>query len=538
MATATQLLMPLVGQPAQQRAGKFRRVGFTACSRSPRWELYVNDSLGALIFFVLHWHSSTARPLVTDNCWSEQMLLVGPSVFPAMRGGTPMVSRLKQQLKADSASILAGCGSNFDKRLADGRLQLEPRTEELVRVLEGWEERQGASKLLLGMQKQEQSQPVNAYAFRELFERDGLAVRRRDSLCKALEAYARESKSPSPETRIRHDAEVELCYNLIFEASECAHSLPDSDPRHVTSWQRRMLAGQAGLKIKSLGTHSEQSLRTAVLAMSGGVCGKACSENEVHDVRLVYFDLLSAMKMLNATHEELEEVVAEARLLDGSAANWSDAYAIHVQLPNIQHASFWSPTAFPWLEEVQARYTDIRDELDDYLKLTGTGPFATQPASARLESAPQQWNSLVLTSKQGQLCSQHFPITCGAVGFDRRPALQKTNFEWPADTPRGYRRMAPPGLQVHIYQLMPGGRVLPHRGVFCRLVGALGLRIPATGAPLTVGGETRFFREGEFIVFDDSTEHDVVNPSTNESRYVLTIMMLHPQCCRGCNDEA
>ena len=116
-----------------------------------------------------------------------------------------------------------------------------------------------------------------------------------------------------------------------------------------------MLAGQAGLKMKSLGTHSEQSLRTAVLAMSGGVCGKDCSENEIHDVRLVYFDLLSAMKMLNATNEELEEVVAEARLLGGGAANWTDAYAIHVQLPNVHHASFWSPAAFPWCRLSRSR---------------------------------------------------------------------------------------------------------------------------------------------------------------------------------------
>lgn len=465
-------------------------------------------------------------------------MLVGPSLLLAMRGGAPRTSRLKQQLKADSASILAGCGSNFAKRLADGRLELEPRTEEVVRVLGGWEERHGPSKLLIGMRQQDQAQPVNADGFRKLFEQDGLAVRRRDSLCKALETYTREMITPSPETRIRFDAEVELCYNLVFETSECAHSLPDKDPRHVTSWQRRMLAGQAGLKIKSLGTHSERSLRTAVLAMSLGVCGQACSENEIHDVRLVYFDLLSAMKMLKATNEELEEVVAEARLLDGGAANWSDAYKIHVQLPNIHHASFWSSTTFPWLDEVQARYAEIRDELDAYLQLTGTGAFPTQPASARLESAPKHWNSLVLTATQGHLCARHFPITCGAVGFDRRPALQKTSFQWPVDTPRGYRRMEPPGLQVHIYQLMPGGRVLPHRGAFCRLVAALGLRIPATGAPLTVGGETRYFREGEFIVFDDSTEHDVFNPSTNESRYVLTIMMLHPQCCHECDGKA
>ena len=77
-------------------------------------------------------------------------------------------------------------------------------------------------------------------------------------------------------------------------------------------------------------------------------------------------------------------------------------------------------------------------------------------------------------------------------------------------------------------------QVLPHRGVFCRLVAALGLRVPAAGSTLTVGGQPRQFEEGKWLVFDDSWEHDVVNPSTNETRFGLTTMMLHPECCRGC----
>eukprot|EP01052_Picozoa_sp_SAG31_P022812 SAG31_NODE_1836_length_7126_cov_8.436175_2_plen_457_part_00 len=443
-----------------------------------------------------------------------------PAVFSL--SGSVATGRLKQRLEADSASILGTCQS-FGKMSVG---ELEPRTHQLVMKMKELEQRKGPSKLLRVLRQQGQSQlPVEADGFRDLFERDGLAVRARDMLCKALEAYVGQTRSP----------EVELCYRVNYEAAQCAHyALPQNDPRHVTDWQRRMLSGEAGLKIKSFGTNSEQSLLAATMAMFSGVCAQDCDESEIADVRNVYFELLSAMKMLNATTEELEEVVAEARLLDGGAANWKDAYAIHVQLPNIHQANFWQPADFPWLEEIRAKYSDIRDELDRYLKFIGTGPFASQPASARLEAGPKQWNSLLLTAAEGGLCSEHFPITCAAVGFNRRPALQKKNFKWPSKTPHSYQRMEPPGLQVHIYQLMPGGRVLPHRGVFCRLVAALGLRVPDTGAPITVGGETRNFTEGEFVVFDDAWEHDVVNPSLDEPRYVLTTMMLHPECCRGC----
>lgn len=73
----------------------------------------------------------------------------------------------------------------------------------------------------------------------------------------------------------------------------------------------------------------------------------------------------------------------------------------------IRRSSFWDPSEFSWLADVSERFDDIRSELDRYLELTGNGPFATQPASARLEAAPHQWNSVHLTS--GDVCDVHFP---------------------------------------------------------------------------------------------------------------------------------
>lgn len=122
---------------------------------------------------------------------------------------------------------------------------------------------------------------------------------------------------------------------MIAEAVECAHALPEKDPRHVPAALRRMLAGPAGVKIMSFGTKSAESLRAAVRALSTGVRGEPCAKDEVAECRNLYFDLLSAMKMLDATEEELAEVLAEARTLAGGAADWKDAKSIDVQLPNV-----------------------------------------------------------------------------------------------------------------------------------------------------------------------------------------------------------
>ena len=175
-------------------------------------------------------------------------VLTGPRPGPAP-GPPAATRRLKQQLQADSAAALGSCESRFGKRLADGLPELEPRTRELVQHLKGWQESHGPVKVY--------GQPVDADQLAEIFERDGLAVRARDSLCKALEAYVKQVKSPTPDSRRRLDFQVELCYTVIFQATECASNLPSDDSRHVTSWQRRMLAGQAGLKIKAFGTNSE-----------------------------------------------------------------------------------------------------------------------------------------------------------------------------------------------------------------------------------------------------------------------------------------
>ena len=68
----------------------------------------------------------------------------------------------------------------------------------------------------------------------------------------------------------------------------------------------------------------------------------------------------------------------------------------------------------------------------------------------------------------------------------------------------------------------------PHLGpTNMRLRCHLGINIPEGDCGLTVGGETRRWREGECLVFDDSLLHESWN-RTEQARVVLIVDLWHP----------
>lgn len=71
--------------------------------------------------------------------------------------------------------------------------------------------------------------------------------------------------------------------------------------------------------------------------------------------------------------------------------------------------------------------------------------------------------------------------------------------------------------------LRPRTRIQPHRGFpgeFLRC--HLALKVPGGDCGLKVGGETRRWREGEALVFDDRVEHEAWNDAAEE-RVILLV---------------
>jgi ornithine lipid ester-linked acyl 2-hydroxylase len=88
-----------------------------------------------------------------------------------------------------------------------------------------------------------------------------------------------------------------------------------------------------------------------------------------------------------------------------------------------------------------------------------------------------------------------------------------------------------PGLMMAGFsRLAPGAHIVPHRGYEGYsgyvLRFHLGLDIPEDCA-LRVGAETRTWKEGASLVFDDSTEHEAWNRS-NRMRSILLCDFLNP----------
>jgi aspartate beta-hydroxylase len=76
--------------------------------------------------------------------------------------------------------------------------------------------------------------------------------------------------------------------------------------------------------------------------------------------------------------------------------------------------------------------------------------------------------------------------------------------------------------------LRPGKRIRPHHGCMnARLICHLPLIVPEK-CPLRVGNETRAWREGEVVVFDDSVEHEAWNLS-KELRVVMIFEVWRPE---------
>lgn len=88
-----------------------------------------------------------------------------------------------------------------------------------------------------------------------------------------------------------------------------------------------------------------------------------------------------------------------------------------------------------------------------------------------------------------------------------------------------------PGLVVAFFSIFePGTHVPPHRGVTKGLLNVhLGLIVPeeAERCQISVEGHVRGWKPGEYLIFDETFEHEVWN-RTGEPRVVLFLQVLRP----------
>lgn len=186
--------------------------------------------------------------------------------------------------------------------------------------------------------------------------------------------------------------------------------------------------------------------------------------------------------------------------------------------PYLAQRQFFERDEFDWLPELEAATPAIRAEL---LALLDQGadfrPYVENEANRPtrdfhgLNDNPS-WSALYLwrDSKLDEELARHCPRTVEALA---RVPLSDIGARTPA---------------ALFSRLEPGAHIPPHNGMLnCRLICHLPLIVPA-GCWLRVGNETRQWEQGRLLIFDDSIEHEAMNP-TGELRIILLFDVWRPE---------
>jgi hypothetical protein len=187
--------------------------------------------------------------------------------------------------------------------------------------------------------------------------------------------------------------------------------------------------------------------------------------------------------------------------------------------PGLVEREFHPRRLFPWLEQLEAATEDIAAELQTVMvaERAELVPYIQYADHAPLD----QWRPLnkSLDWTAIHLWQNGRRIDANAEHCPRTMALLET-----LDQP--HIRGAGPNAMFSL--LAPHTAIPPHVGVNnTRLVCHLPLVVP-DGCWFRVGAETREWRPGEAFLFDDTIEHEALNP-TDQLRVVFIFDVWHPE---------
>jgi aspartyl/asparaginyl beta-hydroxylase (cupin superfamily) len=190
----------------------------------------------------------------------------------------------------------------------------------------------------------------------------------------------------------------------------------------------------------------------------------------------------------------------------------------HFHFPELAEAEFHPRRRFEWLHELEAATDVIAAELEAVMAAERTElvPYIEYPDHLPLAQWKElnrnpDWTAIHLMQKGHRIeaNARHCPQTIALLE------------RWPQPAIAG----ASPNAMFSL--LAPQTHIPPHVGVSnARLVCHLPLVVPE-GCWFRVGGETREWRRGEAFVFDDTIEHEAMNP-TDQLRIVFIFDIWHP----------
>lgn len=222
--------------------------------------------------------------------------------------------------------------------------------------------------------------------------------------------------------------------------------------------------------------------------------------------------------LLGEIGADLSPAMAEAiDLLTGKRSIYLQQPSVFY-FPGLPQRRFWDPQDFPWLAVMLDLLPAMQAELAAVLEADDEG---FTPYVHRTAHRPAPNNPLLDSQDWGAF---HF-WRDGAVvaeGAARSPATMAALEHAPMP------RIPGRSPNAHWSRLKPGAHITPHTGMLnTRLI----CHIPILTAPLCtlrVGNETREWRDGVPLVFDDSIEHEARNAGTQQ-RVVLLFEVWRPE---------
>lgn len=194
----------------------------------------------------------------------------------------------------------------------------------------------------------------------------------------------------------------------------------------------------------------------------------------------------------------------------------------HFHFPELIEREFHPRMLFSWLADLEAATDIIAVELQCVMAAERAElvPYVQYPDHAPL----RQWQALnrnldwtaihlLQNGRRIEANARHCPETMALLNRLPQPQIAGCS----------------PNAMFSL--LAPGTRIPPHNGVAnTRLVCHLPLIVPE-GCWFRVGAETRAWQRGEAFVFDDTIEHEALNP-TDALRVVFILDAWHPELSR------
>jgi tetratricopeptide (TPR) repeat protein len=190
----------------------------------------------------------------------------------------------------------------------------------------------------------------------------------------------------------------------------------------------------------------------------------------------------------------------------------------HYCYPGLGAAGYYDDGLFGWFEALEAASDAIEAEFKAAVGAEAAQlvPYISYPDGVPLE----QWAAL---NNNRDWTAIHLLQNGRRIDANARHCPQL--MELLARLPQPHVGGAGPNAMFSL--LAPGAHIPPHTGISnARLVCHLPLIVP-DGCWFRVGDETRLWQRGKAWVFDDTVEHEAMNPST-ELRVVMICDIWHP----------